>query len=125
MTVFVVIVMSLAVGCLAGCVALLVSLQRRLTALEASVAVVAERPAGLSVDDAESVFAQVSRDVRSVAEQLGIADAHAVPVSALLGDNIVEPSTSTPWYAGPSLLGLLETLSPSAEADEEPFRFTV
>ena len=77
------------------------------------------------VDDAESVFAQVSRDVRAVAEQLGIADAHAVPVSALLGDNIVEPSANTPWYTGPSLLGLLETLSPSAEADEEPFRFTV
>jgi sulfate adenylyltransferase subunit 1 len=77
------------------------------------------------VDDAEAVFAQVSRDVRAVAEQLGIADAHAVPVSALLGDNIVEPSAATPWYAGPSLLGLLETLSPSAEADEEPFRFTV
>ena len=77
------------------------------------------------VEDAESVFAQVSRDVRAVAEQLGIADAHAVPVSALLGDNIVEPSPATPWYAGPSLLGLLETLSPSAEADEEPFRFTV
>ncbi|MFW5470051.1 sulfate adenylyltransferase subunit 1 [Knoellia sp. CPCC 206435] len=77
------------------------------------------------VDDAESVFGQVSRDVRAVAEQLGIADAHAVPVSALLGDNIVEPSPATPWYAGPSLLALLETLSPSAEADEEPFRFTV
>ncbi|KGN42219.1 sulfate adenylyltransferase subunit 1 [Knoellia aerolata] len=77
------------------------------------------------VDDAEAVFAQVSRDVREVAGQLGIADAHAVPVSALLGDNIVEPSANTPWYAGPSLLGLLETLSPSAEADEEPFRFTV
>ncbi len=77
------------------------------------------------VDDARSVFTQVSRDVRAVAEQLGIADAHAVPVSALLGDNIVESSPATPWYAGPSLLGLLETLSPSAEADEEPFRFTV
>ena len=77
------------------------------------------------VDDAESVFGQVTRDVRSVAAHLGIADAHAVPVSALLGDNIVGPSPSTPWYAGPSLLGLLETLSPSAEADEEPFRFTV
>ena len=31
-----------------------------------------------------------------------------IPISALLGDNVVEPSTSMPWYGGPTLLGHLE-----------------
>src|SRR5699024_2584972 len=49
---------------------------------------------------------------------------HLIPISALAGDNIAGPSDNTPWYTGPALLELLETL-PSKEqdtADLEPFR---
>src|SRR5699024_2526981 len=47
-----------------------------------------------------------------------------IPISALAGDNIAGPSDNTPWYTGPALLELLETL-PSKEqdtADHAPFR---
>jgi sulfate adenylyltransferase subunit 1 (EFTu-like GTPase family) len=50
--------------------------------------------------------------------------AHHIPVSALVGDNVVERSARMPWYAGPSLLELLEEL-PVGQSAEGPFRFPV
>jgi bifunctional enzyme CysN/CysC/sulfate adenylyltransferase subunit 1 len=49
-----------------------------------------------------------------------------IPVSALAGDNVVEPSTAMPWYTGPTLLHYLETV-PLHTRDEalEPLRFPV
>ncbi|GLJ62741.1 sulfate adenylyltransferase subunit 1 [Microbacterium barkeri] len=76
---------------------------------------------------AEDAFAPVERQVREVTDELGVADVHVLPVSALEGDNIVERSARTPWYTGPSLLELLEQL-PAADAEErelEPFRLPV
>ena len=46
--------------------------------------------------------------VADFAEVVGGGSTHAVPVSALLGDNVTAPSTRTPWYDGPGLLGYLE-----------------
>ncbi|MGL5819989.1 MAG: sulfate adenylyltransferase subunit 1 [Phycicoccus sp.] len=77
------------------------------------------------VDHSEEVFGHVSGEVRRIGRELGIADAHAVPVSALHGDNVVDRSSATPWYHGPSLLELLETLDPGTEAAHEPFRMPV
>src|SRR5699024_4209840 len=54
----------------------------------------------------------------------GLDTPHLIPISALAGDNIASSSDNTPWYTGPALLELLETL-PSREqdtADLEPFR---
>src|SRR5690349_10815144 len=72
-------------------------------------------------------FAEVAEQARSVAAELGIRDLHVLPVSALEGDNIVDRSERTPWYEGPALLELLETL-PAAddiERDLEPLRLPV
>ncbi|MDA8439823.1 MAG: GTP-binding protein [Propionibacterium sp.] len=77
------------------------------------------------VDFSQAVFGQVSRDIRAVATGLGVEHVHAIPTSALTGDNIVEPSLNTPWYEGPSLLELLETLPVDAAGDEPGFRFPV
>ena len=76
------------------------------------------------VDDAEAVHRQVGREVADLSARLGIADALVVPVSALLGDNVVERSARTGWYTGPTLLELLESLPPVDLADE-PFRMPV
>jgi sulfate adenylyltransferase subunit 1 len=48
-----------------------------------------------------------------------------VPVSALKGDNIVLRTDSMPWYEGPSLLELLESLPSSVASADAPFRFPV
>ncbi|WP_377642206.1 sulfate adenylyltransferase subunit 1 [Oryzobacter terrae] len=77
------------------------------------------------VDHSEEVFRTVARDVRAIATELGIPDAHAIPVSALVGDNVVDRSENTPWYDGPALLELLEDLAPAADPAHEPFRMPV
>ena len=76
------------------------------------------------VEDPEAVHLAVSRDLAELADALRLPDVAVVPLSALHGDNVVEPSTRTPWYAGPTLLQLLETLPPGDEVDE-PLRFPV
>ncbi|MGJ9402690.1 sulfate adenylyltransferase subunit 1 [Arthrobacter sp. KK5.5] len=72
-------------------------------------------------------FAEIAADVERVAAGLGLPVPHTLPVSALLGDNVVERSAQTPWYTGPTLLGLLETL-PTRDDQEQAgaaFRFPV
>ena len=58
----------------------------------------------------EAAFRDVAAAVRRVTDELGLAAVHVIPVSALAGDNVVDRSPNTPWYDGPSLLELLETL---------------
>ncbi len=58
---------------------------------------------------AQAPFESIAADVADLAAKLGL-DITAVPVSALLGDNIAERSVHTPWYSGPTVLELLETL---------------
>ena len=77
------------------------------------------------VEHSEEVFRTVAADVRAIAAELGIPHAHAVPVSALVGDNVVDRSPNTPWYEGPSLLDLLETLPPDTDPVHESFRMPV
>ncbi|WP_432557555.1 sulfate adenylyltransferase subunit 1 [Granulicoccus sp. GXG6511] len=77
------------------------------------------------VDFAEEVFLGVEADVRKVIDDLGIPGVTVIPVSALNGDNIAEDSTRTPWYSGPSLLELLETLPAGENPEGQPFRLPV
>jgi sulfate adenylyltransferase subunit 1 len=61
----------------------------------------------------EEVFNRVRDAFSELAVQVKsalLANAVAVPVSALEGDNVVEPSRHMPWYSGPTLLSALETL---------------
>ena len=44
------------------------------------------------------------------ASQLDVTDVQFIPISALLGDNVVEPSINMPWYDGPTLMTKLETV---------------
>jgi sulfate adenylyltransferase large subunit len=78
----------------------------------------------------EAKFRAIEEDFRSVlakiAENTGTAvEAIFVPVSALAGDNIVHRSDAMPWYDGPSLLEMLESLPSSRTTEDEAFRFPV
>lgn len=89
------------------------------------------------VDFSESVFREIEADVQQVGRELGlgrdelnaggITDLSVIPVSALDGDNVVERSERTPWYTGPALLEVLETLPAADELEShlESFRFPV
>jgi sulfate adenylyltransferase subunit 1 len=78
----------------------------------------------------EHSFRSIERDFRGVldriAEDTGNAVAASfVPVSALKGDNVVGRSDAMPWYTGPSLLELLESLPGAEYARAAQFRFPV
>ncbi|WP_374971282.1 sulfate adenylyltransferase subunit 1 [Terrabacter sp. BE26] len=77
------------------------------------------------VDFSSEVYDRVESEVQAVARELGVVDATVIPVSALDGDNVAERSTRTPWYAGPTLLELLEALPPSDDPVHEAFRLPV
>ena len=62
------------------------------------------------LDYSEEKFNAIVEAYRQLAAQLGLKDIHFVPVSALLGDNLVYVSESTPWYQGEPLLTILENL---------------
>jgi sulfate adenylyltransferase subunit 1 len=70
------------------------------------------------VNWSEARFATIAGDVAALATALDPAIiVHALPVSALHGDNIVEASQHTPWYSGESLLDLLEDLDVTPRED--------
>lgn len=78
------------------------------------------------VDFSESVFRDIEAEFTSVANRLGIEDTHVVPISALRGDNVVEPSTNMPWYTGPTVLELLESFEVgTGRASELDFRLPI
>ena len=67
---------------------------------------------------AKDPYDQLVADVHALAEQLGIDEPLVVPVSALLGDNVVEPSAAAPWYDGPTVLSALEAAPAGGWAGE-------
>ncbi|MFF1704534.1 sulfate adenylyltransferase subunit 1 [Streptomyces sp. NPDC058252] len=77
------------------------------------------------VDYTEPVFAAIAEEFTSYAASLGIEDVVAIPISALAGDNVVEPSAHMDWYGGPTLLEHLETVPVDSDPSEEPARFPV
>jgi sulfate adenylyltransferase subunit 1 len=78
------------------------------------------------VDFSESVFREIEADFTAVADRLGIEDTSAVPISALRGDNVVEPSANMPWYEGPTVLELLESYPVAhGRATELDFRLPI
>jgi sulfate adenylyltransferase subunit 1 len=71
------------------------------------------------------VFERIRTEYRAFAASLGIRDARFLPLSALNGDMVVERGTRLDWYAGPTLMEVLEG-APAAEAGEiGAFRFPV
>lgn len=79
------------------------------------------------VDFSKDVYDGVIAQLAEITSELRLTGVHAIPVSALEGDNVVDRSAKTPWYEGPTLLELLENL-PSLdeiETETEPFRLSV
>jgi sulfate adenylyltransferase subunit 1 len=73
----------------------------------------------------EEVYRTISRDFSALVKQYGGAELVTIPVSALEGDNVVEPSTRMAWYDGPTLLAHLETVPVWTDVASQPFRLPV
>ncbi|MCA1662089.1 MAG: sulfate adenylyltransferase subunit CysN, partial [Novosphingobium sp.] len=79
------------------------------------------------VDYGREVFDGIVADYAAFAESIGIERFTALPISGFRGDNITAaPSPNTPWYGGPSLVELLETVEvEAARGAKKPFRMPV
>lgn len=84
-----------------------------------------------AVDYSQEAFDTAASQVRELVDELRGAFGEQklpvvdiVPISALVGDNVVSKSENTPWYEGESVLTILEDARPAAVATEE-FRFPV
>ena len=77
------------------------------------------------VDFSEEVFCKIKDEYLRLTTQLGIEDVTCFPLSAKEGDNVVEKSDRTPWFAGTSLLQFLETVPIDQDRNMQDFRFPV
>lgn len=77
------------------------------------------------VDFSEARYAEIREEYLSVASCLGMKDIRFIPICALAGDNIVDPSARMPWYDGGTLLDMLERLELSGDTNLEHPRFQV
>ena len=77
------------------------------------------------VDWSQEVFETILADYRAFASQIGLTDFTAIPMSALRGDNITEPSEKAPWYSGPPLLRWLEDAPVEDDLQARPFRLPI
>lgn len=77
------------------------------------------------VDYSEEVFNKIKNEYLHLTAQLGIEDVTCFPLSAKVGDNVVEKSEKTPWFEGTSLLQYLETVPIDQDRNMNDFRFPV
>ncbi|HET9171321.1 MAG TPA: GTP-binding protein [Actinospica sp.] len=73
----------------------------------------------------KDVYAEISADFERYLERLGVDDPTSIPISALRGDNVVEPSAAMDWYQGPTFLQHLEEVPPAPDPAEQAVRFPV
>ncbi len=73
----------------------------------------------------QSVYDRIVGAYQEFAAQLGLKDIHPIPLSALAGDNVVTAGDKMPWFKGPTLIELLESLSVYDDAHHAAFRFPV
>ena len=77
------------------------------------------------VEYSQERFNEIERDYRAFAQQIGLTDITAIPLSAVYGDNIIEHGTNMPWYTGPTLMSHLENVPLEDASQTLPFRMPV
>jgi bifunctional enzyme CysN/CysC len=77
------------------------------------------------VDYSAEVFERIRTEYAAFASKLDMGDLHFIPLSALKGDNVVEPSTNMPWYQGGTLMHYLETVHIASDRNLIDLRYPV
>ena len=77
------------------------------------------------VDYSQERYEEIRGEYQEFARKLSINDIEFIPVSALMGDNVVDKSENMPWYDGQPLLHFLETVTISSDRNLVDFRFPV
>ena len=77
------------------------------------------------VDFDEAVFNRIRAEFLEFSQSLNLGEVRFIPMSALRGDQVVEPGLGLPWYQGPTLLAALEVINVQNEAGSLPVRYPV
>jgi sulfate adenylyltransferase large subunit len=77
------------------------------------------------VDFRRERYEEIKNDFQNFIGRLGGAETYCIPISALEGDHVTEPSDRMPWYTGPKMLDLLESIQVDDPAYRQPLRFPV
>jgi sulfate adenylyltransferase subunit 1 len=73
----------------------------------------------------EERFNEIRKDYLAMSAKLSIPDLRFMPISALVGDNVVHPSENMKWFGGPTLLNLLENIDITSDLNKVDARFPV
>jgi adenylyl-sulfate kinase len=73
----------------------------------------------------QAVFDSICAEYKAFITQLDVPDVNFIPLSALKGENVVEPTTLMPWYHGKSMLEFLESVHISSDRNFDDMRFPV
>lgn len=77
------------------------------------------------VDFKEEVYEKIKSEIKDFVSKLDVKDIYFIPISALLGDNVVDASKNMDWYKGPTLLYLLENIHIGSDENLIDCRFPV
>lgn len=77
------------------------------------------------VDFSEETYNKIVSDYKEMAKTLNIRSTAFIPISAKLGDNVVNASDNMPWYKGRPLLEFLETVPVTHKGISDFFRYPV
>lgn len=77
------------------------------------------------IDFSEERFNEIVSEFEEFSSKLLVKDVRFIPISALLGDNVVNRSENMNWYGGGTLLNILETLHISSDINKIDARFAV
>jgi|TARA_B110000037_G_scaffold24189_2_gene27825 sulfate adenylyltransferase subunit 1 len=77
------------------------------------------------VDFSEEVFNNIVRQFEEISSKMLVTDVRFIPMSALIGDNVVNRSENMPWYQGAPMLHTLETMHISSDINKVDARFPV
>ena len=77
------------------------------------------------VDFKEETYMEIKKEIENFVSKLNVKDMYFIPISALLGDNVVDKSENMKWYEGPTLLYVLENIHIASDENLIDCRFPV
>ena len=77
------------------------------------------------VDYSQERYNEIQEEFESFAAKLDVKDVHFIPISALVGDNVVNRSEKTSWYEGPTLMYYLENVHIASDHNFIDVRFPI
>jgi len=77
------------------------------------------------VNYSQERFEEICEDYKQFVSRLDLPDLHFIPLAALHGENVVDPSPNMPWYRGSTLMNFLESVYIGSDRNLEDFRLPI